>query len=202
MKLYNAQAPNPWRVRIFCMEKGLDVPRVDLEFGKGDTRTPEFLAMNSLGEVPVLELDDGRVLTESVAICRYLESLHPEPNLMGRDGFDQARIEMWNRRIELHVSVTVANVGLHTIPFFAKKVEQVPVFAEAQRRTLAKKWAWLDREMADGRPYFAGDRFTVADITGMLALRVADIVDETIPPELANLKQWETSVRSRSSWNA
>jgi glutathione S-transferase len=203
MKLYSAdRAPNPWRVRIFLAEKGIDVPRVEVDLMNGAARSSEFLSRNSLGEVPVLELDDGRVITESVAICRYFEALNPVPRLFGADPLDQATVEMWTRRMELHVVGAVANVALHTIPFFAGKVEQMPEFAATQRRALAKKWAWLDGELADGRPFVAGDRFTVADITGMMALRIGDYVEAPVADELAHVRRWEASVRARPSWNA
>ena len=203
MKLYSAdRAPNPWRVRIFLAEKGIDVPRVEVDLMNGAARSPEFLSRNSLGEVPVLELDDGRVITESVAICRYIEALNPVPRLFGADPMDQATVEMWTRRMELHLAGAAANVALHTFPFFAEKVEQMPEFAATQRRALAKKWAWLDGELADSRPYLAGDRFSIADITGMLALKVGDIVEAPVADDLGHVKRWETAVRARPSWNA
>ena len=99
MKFYNAAAPNPRRVRIFLAEKGVEIPRQDLDLAKGESRTPEFLAKNSLAGTPILELDDGTVLAESVAICRYLESLYPEPALMGSDAQESAPTEMWNRLV-------------------------------------------------------------------------------------------------------
>ena len=203
MKLYTYErAPNPWRVRAFLAEKGIDLPRVEVDILNGAGRAPEFLGKNSLGEVPVLELDDGRVITESVAICRYLEAINPRPSLFGQDPVDQAKVEMWSRRMELHVVGTAANIALHSFDFFAAKVEQLPEYAASQRRALANKWAWLDTELADGRPFLAGDRFTVADITGMMALRVGDIVEEPVAADMAHVKRWEETVRARPSWDA
>ncbi len=203
MKIYTYQrAPNARRVRTFLAEKGMDVPQVEVDLMDGANRAPGFLAKNSLGEVPVLELDNGRIITESVAICRYLEALNPRPSLFGIDPVEQATVEMWTRRIELHVVGTVANIALHTFEFFAAKVEQVPEFAATQRRALDKKWAWLDSEISGGRPFLAGDRFTVADITGMMALWISDVLEAPIADDLAHVKRWEKSVRARPSWNA
>ncbi len=140
MKLYNAQAPNPWRVRIFLAEKGIEMPLHTLQVLSGETRTPDFLEINSLGEVPALELDDGTVITESIAICRYLEALYPKPTLFGSTPLEQAQIEMWQRRIELQIVGTVGQIGLHIIPFFADRVEQIPEYAASQARALEKKW--------------------------------------------------------------
>lgn len=202
MKFYNAAAPNPRRVRIFLAEKDVDVPRQDVNLQAGESRTPEFLALNSLGGTPVLKLDDGTVLTESVAICRYLECLHPDPALMGVDDLDRARVEMWNRRMEIEIFNTLGNVAVHTLDFFADKVEQVPAYAEAQKRQAVKRWEWLDGELADGRPHIAGDRFSIADITGMAALMIGDFTGVEIPASATHVLRWNDAVRSRPSWDA
>lgn len=203
MKLYShAVAPNAWRVRAFLAEKGAEIETVTIEFDKGDTQTPHYLAMNSLAQVPVLELDGEKALAESIAICRYLETKFPEPSLFGTSAHGQAWVEMWNRRMELLVMNTVGNIGLHILPFFADRVHQVPQFAEAQKETLLERWAWLDKEISDGRPFVAGDAFSVADITGMTALKIADIVELSVPDQLAHVKRWENAVRARPSWDA
>lgn len=202
MKLYSAQAPNPRRVRIFLAEKGLELPCEELEIGAGGTRAPEFLKKNSLGEAPVLELEDGTIITESVAICRYLEALHPEPPLFGADPVAQAKVEMWNRRLELGVMNPIGQIGLHSFDFFKDKVEQVPAYAEAQRRLALKKLAWLDGEISDGRPFVAGAAFSVADITGMAALIIAGLVRLELPEELTHLRRWAERLRGRPSWEA
>ncbi len=201
MKLYNAAAPSPRRVRIFLAEKAFDVPGVDINILEGESRTPEFLKINSLGETPVLELDDGTLITECVAICRYFETLHPEPPLMGTDAKDQARVEMWNRRMEIQIMSTIGNVARHTAPFFADKVDQIPAFAESQRNLMPGQWAWLDGELADGRPFVAGDRFSIADITGMAALMAGDFFEMPVPAGLEHVSRWSESVRSRPSWS-
>ena len=202
MKLYDGQAPNPWRVRVFLAEKGVTVPMESMEVLDGSTRTESFRKINSLGELPVLELDDGRIITESVAICRYFESQFPETPLMGTNDFERAQIEMWSRRMELQLVTALANVGLHTIPFFDGKIEQMPEYAASQRRAVAKKWAWFDEEMSDGRPFVTGETFTIADITGMMAVKITDIVEEPLPSGLQYASAWEKRVRDRPSWSA
>ena len=203
MKLYNfPQAPNCWRVRAYLSEKGLECPTSMVDLNAGESRTEEFGKINSLHETPVLELDDGTRIAESIAICRYFEDLHPEPNLMGTTPLERAQIEMWNRRAEIHLMNTVGNIAIHSFDFFKDKVEQLPTFVETQRRLAPRKWAWLDSELSDGRAFLAGERFTLADITGMCALRIAGFVDQSPAPDLANVARWADSVMSRPSWEA
>lgn len=202
MKLYNAGAPNPRRVRIFLAEKGIEVPLVNVDIQGGASRTPEFLKLNSLGETPVLELDDGRIITESVAICRYFEAIHPQPALFGGDAVEQAQVEMWNRRMEIQLMGTVGDVARHTFEFFASRIRQLPDYAAAQRAAVPQKWAWLDTELADGRPFVAGKRFSVADITGMTALLIGDFLEIPVPADLQNVGRWAAAVRGRPSWDA
>jgi len=201
MKLYNGTAPNPRRVRIFLAEKGIGIPRVDLDLLAGENRTPEFRTLNSLGQVPVLELDDGGVITESMAICRYLEELHPEPPLFGSDPRDRARIEMWNGRMTNEIYLRIGNVALNSLPFFATRRTQIPAFAEAERQVVPQKWAWLDAELADGRTFIAGDRFSVADITGMAASLLGEFLKIEIPVALTNVRRWDDRMRARPSWS-
>jgi glutathione S-transferase len=202
MKLYVAPGPNSYRVRIFMAEKGISLPLVELDYGKREHKSPEFLKLNSLGQVPVLVLDDGTVITESVAICRYLEAVHPTPPLFGSDAVSQGKIEMWNRRMENEVFATIGNVTLHTDEFFKERVIQVPAFAEAQRRMIPGKWAWLDREMSDGRPYLAGDEFSIADISGMVTLWLSEVFSYEVPADLPHVQRWNERLRRRPSWNA
>ena len=199
MKLYDATTPNTLRVQVFLAEKGIEVSQEVIDVMGGGTRTPEFLDMNSLGELPVLQLDDGRILTESVAICRYFEELYPTPRLMGESAYEQGLIEMWNRRMELHIFGPLGDAARHTFAFFADRVEQNPDYAAAQMRAFDRAWAWLDRELADGRPFIAGNSLTIADITGMAALFVCDLMNKTLPEELKRTKRWEKEIRCRPS---
>ena len=202
MKLYVAPGPNSYRVRIFMAEKGIELPLVELDYAKREHKSPQFLKLNSLGQVPVLELDDGTVITESVAICRCLETLHPAPALFGKDAVAKGKVEMWNRRMEQEVFGTIGNVVLHTNEFFKERVTQVPAFAEAQKCAIPGKWAWLDREMADGRAYLAGDEFSAADISGMVTLWLSEVFSFEVPAGLANVARWSERLHQRPSWNA
>lgn len=202
MKLYSAPGPNSYRVRIFMAEKGLELPISEIDFGKRAHKSPEFLKLNSLGQVPVLELDDGDVITESVAICRFLEALHPTPPLFGSDAVRKGKVEMWNRRMEQEIFATLGNVVLHTEEFFKERLTQVPAFAAAQRQEIPTKWTWLDREMSDGRPYVAGDEFSIADISGMVTLWLSDVFSFDIPASLSHVQRWSGNLRERPSWNA
>ena len=126
MKLYCGIGPNSYRVRIFMAEKGIDLPRVEIDIIKGEHKTPQFRELNSLAQIPVLELDDGNVITESVAICRYLEELHPEPPLFGADPQGCGKVEMWNRRAEIEIFGTIGSVALHTDEMFKDRIVAVP----------------------------------------------------------------------------
>ncbi len=200
MKLYIDRAPNPFRVTIFMLEKGIEIPAERLDIMASETRTPEFSKVNSLHELPALELDDGTVLTESIAICRYLEALHPEPSLMGSSPLETAQIEMWSRRMEWHLFEPRGDFGRHVIPYFADKIEQFPDYAASLTRRLEKKWSWLDGELSDGRTYVANDRFSVADITGMAVLFIQSFLDLEIPGDLTHVQRWKGAVQNRPSW--
>ena len=148
MKLYShALAPNPRRVRILAAEKGIELLLEDVDILAGQSRTPEFLVKNSSGGVPVLELDDGSCLSESVAICRYLEGLHPEPNLLGRDLREQAEIERWNRRMELELFAAIGRTVQNTSPIFAGRFQQFPDYGETQRAVVYQRLDRMDREL-------------------------------------------------------
>ncbi|CAM2067115.1 Glutathione S-transferase family protein [Sulfidibacter corallicola] len=201
MKLYNANSGNTKRVRIFIAEKGIEIPRIELELGVG-TRTAAFREINSLGEVPVLELDDGRIITESLAICRYLEAAYPEPPLMGRDAFEQGHIEMWSQRVFGQIFMTYGLLVRHSLSLFADVVDQVPEFAETQRKAIPEKWRWLDREMSDGRRFIAGDEFTMADVHGMTVLMIVDGIGHPIPEDCIHVNRWADTMRRRSSYAA
>lgn len=203
MKLYNSNsAPNPRRVRVFLSEKGLSIPRVEVDLAKLEHRTAEFSAVNPLQTIPVLELDDGSMIAESIAICRYLEEMHPEPNLFGATPLERATVEMWQRRVEWHLLLPIAQVFRHTHPHMAKLEEpQLAEWAAANRPRALRNMAIFDDALRD-RMFVAGDRFTVADITGLVALDFTRPARIAIPAELANLRRWHEALRARRSATA
>lgn len=200
MKLYNGLSPNGARVAIFLAEKEVELPTQMIDVIRAETRTEDFLKVNSLGQVPVLELDDGRYLTESIAICRYLEHLHPEPALFGRTPEERAFIEMWARRIELGTFGAIGAVALHEFEFFKDRVDQNADYAASRRRDFQNQLQWLDKELSDERSFLAGDMFSIADIIGMSMLIITDFARFDIPGELQQVKRWEASVRARPSF--
>jgi glutathione S-transferase len=200
MKLYNSNlAPSPRRVRIFLAEKAISIPRVEVDLGKLEHKAPEFLALNPFQTIPILELDDGTRIAESIAICRYIEALWPEPNLFGLSPVEQGTIEMWQRQLEWRLLQPIAQVLRHTHPRMAEmETPQVPDWAAANRPRALKAMAIVD-ETLRGRPFIAGDRFTVADITGLVALDFAKSARITIPPELIYLNRWHETLKARPS---
>jgi glutathione S-transferase len=203
MKLYDGgRAPNPRRVRVFLAEKGIDVPLQAVDLGSMQHKTPEYAAINPLQRLPALELDDGTILTESIAICRYFEAVQPEPPLFGVDGRDAALVEMWNRRAELHLLAPVSAVFRHGHPAMAAmEIPQVPAWADANKPRVVDFLAFLDRELS-GRPFLAGERYTVADITAMVAVDFMKPAKLTVPEDLPHLRRWHGEVASRPSAKA
>ena len=203
MKLYDGgRAPNPRRVRIFLAEKGIDVPLVPIDMGAMGHRSQEITERNPLQRLPVLELDDGTILTESVAICRYFEELHPEPALFGEGALGKAKVEMWQRRMEMHFLLTVANAFRHTHPAMKEwEVPQVAEWGEANRPKAIEFLNLLDRDMAD-REFIAGDSYSIADITGMIGIDFMKPARIELPQELSNVRRWYEAVSSRPSARA
>jgi glutathione S-transferase len=203
MKLYDGgRAPNPRRVRVFLAEKGISVPTVQIDLGALAHKSPAYAAINPLQRVPALELDDGTILTESIAICRYFELLHPQPSLFGTTPKEAAMIEMWQRRMELHLLLPVSNVFRHGHPAMKEmEVPQVPAWAEANKPRVADFLDLLDRELQNHR-YAAGDTYSVADITGMIAIDFMKPAKLTLPETLSNVRRWHAEIAARSSATA
>ena len=200
MKLYDGgRAPNPRRVRIFLAEKGIKVPVEQVDFGAMAQKSSAFTAINPIQRVPVLVLDDGTVIAESIAICRYFEELNPEPPLFGRGALEVAQIEMWNRRLELHLLFPVAHVFRNSHPAMKDlEVPQVPAWAEANKPRVAEFLAILDRDLAN-RPFVAGDKYSVADITGLVAVDFMRLARLAVPEDCANVRRWHAKVAARPS---
>lgn len=203
MKLIEmARSPNPRRVRIFLAEKGIEVPAEQVDLGTLEHKTPEFGRLNPMHGVPVLVMDDGSCLCESVAICRYFEEVQPEPPLMGRDARERAEVEMWQRRMELKFLFPVMHTFRHTHPRMAElEVPQVPEWGEANRPRVLEMLEFLDRELA-GREFIAGGEFTIADITALVASDFMKPAKIERPGKLTNLARWYESVSARPSASA
>jgi glutathione S-transferase len=203
MKLYDAgRAPNPRRVRVFLAEKGVTVPIVSIDLARLEHKAPAYVAVNPLQRTPALELDDGTVISESIAICRYFEELHPEPPLFGTAPLDKARIEMWQRRLEFGLLGTVAAVFRHLHPAMAEmEVPQVAAWGETNKPRVIEFLRFLDGELADRR-FIAGDRFSVADITGLVGLDFMKPAKLSLPDELANVRRWHAELAARPSAQA
>ena len=171
MQLYvSGRAPNPRRVKIFLAEKGVSIPETEIDLGALEHKRPDYAALNPVQQVPALLLDDGFVITETMAICRYVEELHPEPPLFGTDAFSRAMVEMWQRRIEFGLLGTVAAVFRHLHPAMKDmEVPQVAAWGEANKERAATFLRILEAQL-EGQDFVCGDSFSVADITGLVAL--------------------------------
>ena len=203
MHLYDGgRAPNPRRTRIFLAEKGIDVPLEPIDMNRMEHRSEAIAGRNPLKRLPVLELDDGTILTESIAICRYFEALHPEPPLFGRSPLEIATIEMWNRRLEMNLFAAVAATFRHTHPAMAEwEVPQIPAWGEANRDKAKEALHILDHQLAGNR-FVAGEAYSVADITGLVALDFMKPAKIALPPELSHVARWYDEVAARPSAKA
>jgi len=202
MKLYNDKlAPNPRRVRIFLAEKGIDVPTEDIAIMKGEHKTPEHRARNAFAQLPVLELDDGTYISESVAICRYFEEENPSPPLMGTTPKEKALVEMWQRQVEFNLFMPVAMTFRHTHPAMGALETQITQWGELNKERAQKSLQWLDQSLA-GKEFVTGRHFSIADITAMCAIDFGRIWRFAIPAELENAKRWYAAVSSRPSAKA
>jgi glutathione S-transferase len=204
MRLHDSRlAPNPRRVRVFLAEKGIAVPLVPVDLGKLEQREPGFRALNPVGEIPVLEFDDGTALTETIAICRYFEETRPDPALFGTGARERALVEMWQRRIEFDLFWRVAQAFRHLHPAMrAMEVPQVPEWGEANKPRAAEALARLDAHLADGRAFVCGDAYTVADITALCAVDFMRPARIAMPDGLGALKAWHARVSARPSAGA
>jgi glutathione S-transferase len=203
MRLYDGgRAPNPRRVRVYLAEKGIEVPLVPIDMGALEHRNEEVAERNPLKRLPVLELDDGTIITESIAICRYFEELHPDPPLFGTGALGKAIVEMWQRRIELHLMFPISQAFRHIHPAMKEwEVPQVPEWGEANKPKALEFMHFLDSELARRR-FVAGDDYSVADITAMIAMDFTKPTRISIPDDLTNLKRWYGEVKARPSADA
>ena len=210
MKLYDfTMAPNPRRVRMFLAEKGIDMPMEQVNTREGEQFSDAFRKINPRCTVPALVLDDGTVLTESVAICRYFEETNPEPPLMGRNPAEKAVIENWNRRAEIESMQSVGDALRNSLPMFADRglagapdgVPQIPALVERGKAMLERWLGHLDARLAETK-FVAGDDFTIADITAFISFETAKRVDYEVPASYANVTRWLADVAARPSAKA
>lgn len=191
-------APNPRRVRIFAAEKGIDLPSQEVSIPKREQKAPDFVGKNPRGQTPILELDDGTVIAESLAIMRYLEALNPEPALFGTSALEIAEIEMWNRRVELILMLPIGAVWVHTHPFTAALPGRNAEWGEANRPRVEEAMRFFDTSL-DGREFLAGKGFSAADIILLTTLDFAQFVGLEMPDDCANLRAWHDRVSARPS---
>ncbi|MDO8875784.1 MAG: glutathione S-transferase [Pseudolabrys sp.] len=203
MKLYDTKtAPNPRRTRIFLAEKGISVPTEQVDMTAFQHRSPEYTAINPFQRMPALVLDDGTVITESMAICRYFEALQPEPALFGQGAREIGLVEMWNRRAEINFFANVAAVFRHLHPAMKDyEIPQVPAYAEAMRPKAIWFLELIDKELGS-REFIAGERYSVADITTMVAVDFMKPSRIAMPEGLTNVKRWHAAVAARPSSKA
>jgi glutathione S-transferase len=202
MKIYhNSAAPNPRRVRIFLAEKGIQVPYQEIDLAKAENRQPEFRKINPLAGVPVLELDDGTHIAESIAICRYFDELHPEPPLFGVGTKERAIVEMWQRRMEFTLLAPIADAFRLQHEFFKGRIPQCPEYAAIRKQDALERLGWLNGELAERR-FIAGDNFRVADITAMVAIDFGRLSNIRIQSDQNHLTRWHQEVSARPSAKA
>jgi glutathione S-transferase len=211
MKLYDfALAPNPRRVRMFLAEKSLTIPLIEINTREREQFNESFMAINPLCTVPVLELDDGTCIAESVAICRYIEEMHPQPPLMGTDAKDKAIVEMWNRRVEFTGYMAAAEAVRNALPMFEDRgiagvsggVPQIPALVDRGKQTLGRFFALLERQLTDNQ-FVAGGAFTIADIRAFVTIEFAKRIDVEIPDsEADNVLRWHSEISHRPSASA
>jgi glutathione S-transferase len=203
MKFYNSIGPNPRVVKIFMAEKGLDIPRVEVNLMAGENRQEAFLAKNPAGQLPALELDDGVVLSEILPICEYLEDIQPSPPLIGANAEERAVTRMWTRRVDLNICEPMANGFRFSegLGLFKDRVHIIPHAADDLKTIAKAKLAWLDGLIA-GREWIAGERFTLADILLFGFLEFGAQVGQPLDAANKNLTAWQARVAARPSVTA
>ena len=201
MKLYESPSPNARRVHIFMAEKGIECERIAVDIRAAENLSAEYLAKNPGGRVPMLELEDGTFIGESVAICRYLESLQPESPLFGESGIEAAKVEMWQRRAELNFLLEVAGGFRNITGFFKDRETCVAEWGQVCAERAPKMLSMFDEQLSQ-TAYLAGDTFSIADITLAVALDFARMVKVVALPELPNIERWYGQISARISFGA
>lgn len=189
-------APNPRRVRLFAQAKGLPIEERMVSLQAREHKSDAVLALNPRGQVPFLELGDGRVISEAISICRYLDELHPQPPLIGTTAFERAETDMWLRRVEMGLGTPVGLFWQHGHPFTAKLVQQIPAMGEATRANAVAMLGWFDTQLAAG-PWLCGERFTLADIALLTTVDFAGWIGLSMPEDAAALRAWQERATAR-----
>lgn len=204
MKLYSAPmpAPNPRRVRMTAAEKGVMLDEVMLDLRRREHKAADHLARNTLGQVPVLVLDDGTTIAETVSICRYLDAIYPDPPLFGRTPVDVALIDMWIRRIEIQIGEPTKMFWRHAHPATATLLVQYPDYGVSNQELLTQAITWFDRELSDGRAFVMGDLFTMADIVAVTIIDFAALIGMAPLSDCVSAKAWHERVAERPSYKA
>ena len=200
MKFYNSIGPNPRVVKMFMAEKGLDIPRVEVNLMAGENRQAPYTEKNPAGQLPALELDDGVVLSEILPICEYLEDIHPSPPLIGTNAEERAVTRMWTRRVDLNICEPMANGFRFAegLGLFKDRLHTIPQAADDLKTIAKAKLAWLDGLIA-GRDWIVGDRFTLADILLFGFLEFGAQVGQPLDAANKNLAAWQARVAARPS---
>ncbi|HET9988932.1 MAG TPA: glutathione S-transferase family protein [Kofleriaceae bacterium] len=203
MLLYHdPRAPNPRRVRMFLAEKGVAYDTIEVLIATDQHLSVDYRRKHPLSLLPVLELEDGRIIRESMAICRYIEETHPEPNLFGVDAWERAQIEQWNRHAELELLIPIQNIFRNSNAFWQGRIKQAPEFATIMSELVGARLDWLEKELS-GRSYMAGDRFTVADITALCAIDFGKVAKVRLSPDKhPHLVAWHARCSARPSAKA
>lgn len=191
-------APNPRRVRLFLKVKGISIEEKMVSLMAREHKSDDVVALNPRGQVPFLELDDGRVIAETVSICRYLDELHPEPPLIGTTAFERAETDMWIRRVETGIGTPVGLFWQHGHPLTAKIISQVPGMGDAAKAQAMMMMGWFDAQLA-GHDWLAGDRFTLADISLLSIVDFAGWIGLKLPAEASNLQAWHDRATARTA---
>jgi len=200
MLLYNSVGPNPKVVRMFMAERGIDVPKVEVDIRAGENRREPYLAKNPSGQCPALQLDDGRVITEITAICEYLDEVSPGPSLIGATAEERALTRMWARRIDLNILEPMANGFRFAegLKMFESRIHCIPQAAGDLKAIAQERLAWLDG-LIEGRHFLCGDRPTLADILLFAFVDFFARVGQPINPELRNIAAWHARMKARPS---
>lgn len=204
MKLYDSIGPNPRIVRMFIAEKGIEMPKQTVDLRGGENRQEPHLKRNPHGQMPTLELDDGSYLSEITAICEYLEEKQPNPPLIGSTPEERAQCRMWTRRVDLNICEPLTN-GYRfgeALKFFEKRIPVAPEASPGLKKIAANRLQWLNGQMADGRDYLCGKRFTLADILLYGFLDFGNQIGQPLDPANTNVTAWFARVGARPSVKA